>query len=522
MSYVVIARRYRPMSFEEVIGQEHITQTLANAIKNQRIGQAYIFSGPRGVGKTTTARILAMALNAEDGPTPTPDINSPVCQAIIQGRSMDVMEIDGASNRRIEEIRNLRENINYTPSESRYRIYIIDEVHMLTNEAFNALLKTLEEPPAHAVFIFATTEIHRVPATILSRCQRYDFKRIPLDTIKNHLKLICDQENISAEEDALLEIAKKADGSMRDSQSILDQIISFSGQNVTLKSVQQALGVLDREVFFKLSTLIAGHDIRGILLYARELFGSGVDLMELLTGLEEHFRNLLVSRAMESADLLEVSEQYAGRYVKEARELEERDLISYLTLLGQAIQEMKWSPQPYLKFELSLVKMAQMPETKSIEAILKELSQVKKKALKVPEPPVSSSPAPAVVPDVHALWPKIVKHINSKMPTLGSVLSQATPQSMENGQLRVALRCERFNSERLEKNMKSISDGIKELTGQPLMLIIDYDIVESVTGGGEAQQGQARQEKLQKLEQLRKQNVLFNKFVEELGLEPDF
>ncbi|HED09699.1 MAG TPA: DNA polymerase III subunit gamma/tau, partial [Caldithrix abyssi] len=442
--------------------------------------------------------------------------------AIIQGRSMDVMEIDGASNRRIEEIRNLRENINYTPSESRYRIYIIDEVHMLTNEAFNALLKTLEEPPAHAIFIFATTEIHRVPATILSRCQRYDFKRIPLDTIKKHLKLICDREKIGAEDDALLEIAKKADGSMRDSQSILDQIISFSGQNVTLKSVQQALGVLDQEVFFKLSALIAAHDIKGILLYARELFGSGVDLMELLTGLEEHFRNLLVSRAMESADLLEVSEMYAERYIKEAQGFEERDLISYLTLLGQAIQEMKWSPQPYLKFELSLVKMAQMPETKSIEAILRELSQVKKKALKAPKSSVSSSPASALATDVHILWPKVVKHINSKMPTLGSVLAQAEPQSIHNGHLRVSLRCERFNSERLDKNMKFINAGIREVTGQPLGLKIDYEIVESITGRAGEKLGKVREEKLEKLEQLRKENVLFNKFVEELGLEPDF
>ncbi len=522
MSYVVIARRYRPMRFEEVIGQEHITQTLANAIKNQRIGQAYIFSGPRGVGKTTTARILAMALNAEEGPTPEPDINSPVCQAIIQGRSMDVMEIDGASNRRIEEIRNLRENINYTPSESRYRIYIIDEVHMLTNEAFNALLKTLEEPPAHAIFIFATTEIHRVPATILSRCQRYDFKRIPLNTIKAQLKHICDKENIAAEDDALLEIAKKADGSMRDSQSILDQIISFSGQNVTLKSVQQALGVLDSEVFFRLSAMIAAHDIKGILLFARELFASGVDLMELLIGLEEHFRNLLVSRAMESAELLEVSEAYAGRYVEEAKTFEERDLTSYLTLVGQAVQEMKWSTQPYLKFELSLVRLAQMPATKSIEALLKELSGVKKKVLKAPDPPAAAAPRATFNNDIEFWWPKILKHITTKSATLGSLLALAEPKEIANGQVRVFLKCERFNSERINKNIAFLNAQLKEVTRHPLGLMIDYEIVESSTGGGKEHVSKAREEKQARLEQLKKENALFGKFVSELGLEPDF
>ena len=239
MSYVVIARRWRPQQFDEIIGQEHVSKTLSNAIANERIAHSYIFTGPRGVGKTTTARILAKALNCEKGPTATPCNDCASCKSITLGNSLDVLEIDGASNRGIDEIRNLRENIRYTPTQGKYKIYIIDEVHMLTKEAFNALLKTLEEPPEHALFIFATTEIHKVPATILSRCQRFDFRRIPLKTIMEHLQNICTQDKIDIEEEALLQIAKKADGSMRDSQSILDQIISYSGQRVTFDDVRR-------------------------------------------------------------------------------------------------------------------------------------------------------------------------------------------------------------------------------------------------------------------------------------------
>ena len=380
MSYVVIARRWRPQQFDEIIAQEHVSKTLSNAIANNRIAHAYIFTGPRGIGKTTTARILAKALNCEKGPTPTPCNECSACLAITQGNSLDVLEIDGASNRGIDEIRNLRENIRFTPTMGKYRIYIIDEVHMLTKEAFNALLKTLEEPPSHALFIFATTEIHKVPSTILSRCQRFDFKRIPIKTIMGHLKHICDTDKIKAEEDALLQIAKKADGSMRDSQSILDQIISFSGDSIKFEDVAQALGVIHQDLYFKISDLILEKNLKEIILQTQEIFNSGYDLTEFLLGLEEHFRNILITISTGSTELIETSENYFKRYEEIAPKFNENDLIAILKIISDTTFSVKTSQQPHLKFELGLIKIAKLPSSKDIESLLDKLDLLKKKA----------------------------------------------------------------------------------------------------------------------------------------------
>jgi DNA polymerase III subunit gamma/tau len=531
MSYVVIARRYRPQQFADIVGQEHVTRTLANAISNGRIGQAYIFSGPRGVGKTTAARILAMALNDENGPTPTPNIESPICQAIIQGKSMDVMEIDGASNRRIEEIRNLRENINYAPTEGRYRVYIIDEVHMLTNEAFNALLKTLEEPPSHAVFVFATTEIHRVPATILSRCQRFDFKRIALNTIINHLKTICASEKIEIDDDAVLQVAKKADGSMRDSQSILDQIISFSGQKITLKEVEQSIGVINQEIFFEISDKIHGQDLKGILLIARELFTSGIDLTELMLGLEEHFRNMLVAVSMGSVELLDVSDSFSEKYKEQIGRFDENDLVAYLNILSQTLAEMKWAQQPYLKFELALVKMAKMPAAKSIEQILEKMALLKKKALNEigQLPPVERVvPAePATVEkqlgldEVKKKWPDIVKKIQKIKPLVASVIERFELKSLQNSILGIKLGCNEFQHDIINKNFGLIVENIEEYFQEAMKLEIDFDVEKAEPGKLPENVSQQKKEKLAKLEQLKTKDPLFKQFVDELGLEPE-
>ncbi len=379
MTYIVLARKWRPQKFEDIIGQDHVSQTLANAIEGGRIAHSYIFAGPRGVGKTTAARIFAKALNCEKGPARQPCNTCANCLSITKGNSLDVLEIDGASNRGIDEIRNLRENIRFTPSEGKYRIYIIDEVHMLTKEAFNALLKTLEEPPEHAIFVFATTEIHRVPATILSRCQRFDFKRILTKTIIEHLGKICASEKVEISHDSLLQIAKKADGSMRDAQSILDQIISYSGDKIESEEVISSLGIISEEIYFNFTENIREGNLKEIIELCQSIYRDGYDLAEFLVGFEEHLRNLLVTRALGQTDFLNVSEAYAGTYLQVSKNMGEADLLRYLQQVGELQNSLKWTTQPQMKFEIGLLKLAKMPSTLSIETLLEKLDLLKKK-----------------------------------------------------------------------------------------------------------------------------------------------
>src|SRR5512136_2228572 len=276
-SYLVLARKWRPQLFEEVIGQRHITQTLQNAILQKRVAHAFLFTGARGVGKTSTARILAKSLNCEKGPQINPCNQCTTCHEISSGTSMDVIEIDGASNRGIDEIRELRENVRYTPAKSRHKIYIIDEVHMLTKEAFNALLKTLEEPPPHIIFIFATTEPHKLPNTILSRCQRYDFKRIPLKEIVGSLKKITEEEKVKISQRGLLSLARESDGSMRDAQSLLDQVISYAGQEIRDEDIVDVLGLVSHKILSDTMEAIANQDAGRCLEIVEEVYQYGYD-----------------------------------------------------------------------------------------------------------------------------------------------------------------------------------------------------------------------------------------------------
>jgi DNA polymerase-3 subunit gamma/tau len=379
MSYQVTARKWRPLVFEDVVGQSHVTNTLRNAITSKRLAHAYLFSGARGTGKTTTARILAKAINCLSPNDTNPDNECEICKEITAGRSLDVIEIDGASNRGVEEIRNLRESVRYTPTRGKYKVYIIDEVHMLTKEAFNALLKTLEEPPEHVIFIFATTEVHKIPMTILSRCQRFDFRRISIEEITGNLRAISKEEKVTIDEEALMIVAKKADGALRDAQSIFDQVRAFCGSDITAADVRKVLNAVDQELYFRVTDLIKTQDVKGGLKLVEEIVKSGYDLREFLGGLSEHLRNLLVVLTTEATELVEASEPYRKRYQEEAKQFHQNDILRLIRLVNDLEQSIRWSPQPRFKLEAGLLQMIKLEHSVQIDTLLDQIDELKKK-----------------------------------------------------------------------------------------------------------------------------------------------
>jgi DNA polymerase-3 subunit gamma/tau len=524
MTYIVLARRWRPQQFSDIIGQDHVSTTLANAIETDRIAHSFIFSGPRGVGKTTTARILAKALNCEKGPTKTPCNSCSACESITKGSSLDVLEIDGASNRGIDEIRNLRENIRFTPSQGKYRIYIIDEVHMLTKEAFNALLKTLEEPPKHAIFIFATTEIHRVPATILSRCQRFDFKRIPTKTIVQHLQKICNKENISISDDALLQIAKKADGSMRDGQSILDQIISFSGEKISTEEIASALGIIDQEIFFQITKKIQAGDLKEILNLCQTIYSEGYDLAEFLVGFEEHLRNLLVTKTVGNTELLNVSEHNADNYQKECQNFTETDLLRYIQQVGELQISLKWATQAQMKFEIGLLKLAKMPTTISIEEILEKLDLLKKnsdiinntndsKSNSVDQP---AAKPPLTLEEVKLYWTKLIDEYKSSKVNLANALELGKPTRLMDTELLLEYtKMNSFHTTWFKKHQRMIETQLHHYFQEPIKVTVQ--VVESKDEDSDPHPD--KQLDKENANKLIKDDPLLSKLVEDLGLE---
>ncbi len=367
------------MVFDDVIGQTHVSTTLRNALASGRLAHAFIFSGTRGCGKTTTARILARAVNCSAPHNYEPCNDCDICREIIDGRSMDVIEIDGASNRGVDEIRNLRESVRYTPTRGAKKVYIIDEVHMLTKEAFNALLKTLEEPPPHVLFIFATTEIHKVPATILSRCQRYDFRRISVDEIMGRLRFIAGEEGIAIDEASLLMIAKKGDGSMRDAQSIFDQVISFCGMTIESQQVAEALSIVDAELYFRVSDAVSARDTKGGLTLVDEVVRTGYDLKEFLAGLSEHLRNLLIVKTTGDARLIEETEQSRARYRETSERFSIHDLLRLIHTVTDLESDIRYSVQPRFKVEIAMVQMTKMDESVKIDELLSQIEALKKK-----------------------------------------------------------------------------------------------------------------------------------------------
>jgi DNA polymerase III subunit gamma/tau len=373
MSYLVFARKWRPLTFDDVVGQEHITETLKKAIEKNRVAHAYIFTGTRGVGKTTTARILARALNCEKGPTATPCGECTSCKDIINGSSFDVLEIDGASNNSVNDIRELRENIGYSSMGGKHRIFVIDEVHMLSNSAFNALLKTLEEPPKNVIFIFATTEPQKIPATIHSRCQRYDFRRIGADHILERLIFICDTEKITYERSALMLVAQKADGSMRDALSLLDQVYSFCHDNLNEKEVRSVLGLVGGEVYTKIMDSIAEKKAAVVLGLIQDVLYQGFDLQEFLLGLQEHLRNLLFARIPDALATrgFDLDKESADALALSAARFTEGDLLRMAEIVRKTEHELKWSAFPRFSAEIMLLKLVFLDSTVSIEHMIK-------------------------------------------------------------------------------------------------------------------------------------------------------
>ena len=507
LSYQVLARKYRPEKFQDVLGQGHVTQTLLNAFERERIAHAYLFAGPRGVGKTTTARILAKALNCLTDANGNPCNECNNCQEIASSRSMDVLEIDGASNRGIDEIRNLRELVKYSPINVKFKVFIIDEVHMLTQAAFNALLKTLEEPPPHVKFIFATTEANKVLPTILSRCQRHDFHRMSLETIRAGLEAVVEAENVQMEESVYHLIGTTADGSMRDALSLADQLIAFCGHSITLEAATEMLGIIPSDLFFSITDALKVKDRSGLLDQLTEVHEKGFAQTDFINGLNRHLLNLLIATGEKGADLLDVTDDLKERYSTASSEWKARDLIRYLDHVTKMESEIKRVQQPKVFLEAMMLKLAEMDSSVEISDLLDKLSggnpvstsqpvkapppqlpPKEKPAVKDSPPPKEEPPQeekasePAAEPEqkkadavsdsgpelsldsVRQKWEEVVGKVSENGTSIGTFLSHGEPAEVTGRRVTIGFpERYRFQLDVLKKNSRRIEMSLEKV-----------------------------------------------------------
>jgi DNA polymerase-3 subunit gamma/tau len=481
MSYLVLARKWRPQRFEDIVGQSHITRVLRNAIGAGRIAHAYLFTGVRGVGKTTAARILAKALNCEKGPTAAPCNQCGHCAEIASGSAIDVYEIDGASNRGIDEVRQIIENVRYQPAKARFKIYIIDEVHQVTKDAFNALLKTLEEPPSFVKFILATTEPHRLPETILSRCQRFDFRRITAREIIQRLGEISQQEGLRISEGALLLLAREAEGSMRDAQSLLEQVLSYAvpeagagaaGATIDEVLLQEILGIAERKILYGLSKAVIQGDAKVCVELLADVVAQGYDLPRLSRELVEHFRNLLIVRlildqgreigergpqATLSGRLLDLPDQEIAELKLQAKDLSAETLMDYFRFMAQGDDETARSPYPRFALETALVRLATLPKATPITEVLERLEKMERR-LSGPgkistvapteeergrsermEPEPAAADSAGAEDGMEEVWRKFVAFVAREKRILASHLEQVRPLELPPGPLKLGV-----------------------------------------------------------------------------------
>ena len=510
MSYLVLARKYRPQAFDQVIEQDHVTRTLSNAISSKRVAHAVLFCGPRGTGKTTVARILAKAMNCKEGPIPTPCNQCRSCAEITSGHAVDVFEIDGASNNSVDQVRELRENIKYMPAHSLYKIYIIDEVHMLSMPAFNALLKTLEEPPPHVMFIFATTEPYKIPVTILSRCQRHDFRRIDLNSMIQQMAYICQEESFKISDESLALIAREATGSLRDALSLLDQVMGCFKNSADHDQVLETLGVIDRKYVFDLCDTILHSDIPAILNMLDESYNRGYDLKKLYTNLLEHFRNLIVVKIGQNiSKLVDLPEYEIKQMAAQVRNVSMAVLNQIFDNLYREEVSIRLSTDAKLALEMAFIRMDQIKPVLPIDALIDRLDHLRQELSSQTEndflnpksgeaseahapeqktrskasgnPPASAQPlsgtsaiADNANENLDVIWNQLYEIIARKNPSLGASLSKCRLKQVTADRVEIEVRANGFTLNMLqrEKNKAVLKEICTEYFGKDMDVVL--------------------------------------------------